>query len=114
MARTKATAGVKAALPATLAPQLATLVGGPTSDPKDWVFEIKFDGYRVLTRVQGDRIQLFTRNGNDWTTKLGRCTRRRVWRADRMAVYGQAARRHRERGACQRITGREVHRHPDR
>lgn len=65
------TRGVEVALPATLAPQLATLVDGPPGDPKDWVFEIKFDGYRLLTRVEGERIQLFTRNGNDWTTKLG-------------------------------------------
>jgi bifunctional non-homologous end joining protein LigD len=63
--------GETAALPAMLAPQLTTLVDGPPSDPQDWIFEIKFDGYRVLTRVQGDRIQLFTRNGNDWTAKLG-------------------------------------------
>lgn len=63
--------GVKATLPATLAPQLATLVDGPPIDKLDWVYEIKFDGYRLLTRVHGDRIQLFTRNGNDWTAKLG-------------------------------------------
>jgi bifunctional non-homologous end joining protein LigD len=62
--------GVKAALPATLAPQLATLVDGPPTDAQGWVFEIKFDGYRLLTRVHADGIQLFTRNANDWTAKL--------------------------------------------
>ena len=62
---------VKAALPAQLAPQLATLAAGPPSDAQDWIFEIKFDGYRLLTRVQGSRIQLFTRNGKDWSAKLG-------------------------------------------
>jgi hypothetical protein len=34
------------------------------------VHEIKFDGYRLLTRVDGADIKLFTRNGNDWTSKL--------------------------------------------
>ncbi len=62
---------VKAALPATLAPELATLVDKPPSTPQDWIFEIKFDGYRMLARVEGKDIKLFTRNGNDWTHKLG-------------------------------------------
>ena len=61
---------IKAALPAKLAPQLATLADGPPPQPQDWVYEIKFDGYRLLTRVEGANIQMFTRNGNDWTSKL--------------------------------------------
>ena len=65
------TAGLeKAALPATLSPELATLVDKPPSAPEDWVFEIKFDGYRLLARVDGKDVRLFTRNGNDWTHKL--------------------------------------------
>jgi bifunctional non-homologous end joining protein LigD len=70
--RSKAPAGaVKAELPVELAPELATLVDQPPSTPADWVFEIKFDGYRMLARVQGKSVQLITRNGNDWTGKLG-------------------------------------------
>ncbi|MDB5851773.1 MAG: ligD [Rhodoferax sp.] len=61
---------VKAALPAKLAPQLATLADSPPSDFEDWAWESKFDGYRLLSRVDGDDVQLFTRNGNDWTSKL--------------------------------------------
>ena len=61
---------VKAVLPATLSPELATLVDAPPSTPEDWVFEIKFDGYRLLARVEGKDVKLFTRNGNDWTHKL--------------------------------------------
>ncbi|MGZ3181734.1 MAG: DNA ligase D [Telluria sp.] len=61
---------VKAALPAMLEPELATLVSEPPVNPQDWLFEIKFDGYRMLARVEGKRIQLITRNGNDWTHKL--------------------------------------------
>jgi len=62
--------GARAAeLPLTLAPQLATLVErAPPGD--DWVYEIKFDGYRVLTRIDDGEVRLFTRNGNDWTAKL--------------------------------------------
>jgi bifunctional non-homologous end joining protein LigD len=63
-------AGAKPAkLPLAFAPQLATLVDRvPPGD--DWVYEIKFDGYRLLARVDGDDVRLFTRNGNDWTAKL--------------------------------------------
>ena len=63
-------AGAKpAALPLALAPQLATLVDQvPSGD--DWIYEIKFDGYRVLARIDGDEVRLFTRNGNDWTARL--------------------------------------------
>jgi bifunctional non-homologous end joining protein LigD len=62
----------KAELPETLAPELATLVDAPPSTPEDWVFEVKFDGYRLLARVEGKSVKLFTRNGNDWTHKLAR------------------------------------------
>ncbi|MDP3819876.1 MAG: DNA ligase D [Burkholderiales bacterium] len=60
----------KADLPASLAPQLATLVATPPEAGSDWFYEIKFDGYRMLARIEGRTIRLFTRNGNDWTAKL--------------------------------------------
>ena len=62
---------VKAALPATLAPELATLVEQPPSKLHEWLFEIKFDGYRMLARIENNSVQLITRNNNDWTGKLG-------------------------------------------
>ncbi len=64
-------AATKVALPATLKPQLATLVDAPPADPDAWLYEIKFDGYRLLARIDGKKVQLFTRNGHDWTHKLG-------------------------------------------
>jgi bifunctional non-homologous end joining protein LigD len=60
---------VKADLPFALFPQLAVLVDEPPKGP-GWVYEVKFDGYRVLARVDGDDVRLFTRNGNDWTSRL--------------------------------------------
>lgn len=60
---------VKAALPAALEPQLATLTASaPAGD--DWVVENKWDGYRVVIRIAKGKAQLLTRNGNDWTAKL--------------------------------------------
>ena len=61
---------VPAALPPTLAPQLATLVAGVPPDPAAWLYEIKFDGYRMLVRSDGSGARLFTRNGHDWTSRL--------------------------------------------
>jgi bifunctional non-homologous end joining protein LigD len=64
---------VKAPLPATFKPQLATLVDGPPPGD-DWLYEIKFDGYRVLARIdrhaKRQPVQMFTRAGNDWTSKF--------------------------------------------
>jgi len=60
------------ALPTSLSPQLATLADAPTGAHSDWIFEIKFDGYRLMARIEDGRIGLFTRNGNDWTAKLER------------------------------------------
>ncbi len=61
---------IKAALPATLAPELATLVSAVPEDGGDWLYEIKFDGYRLMSRLDGQSIQCFTRNGHDWSAKL--------------------------------------------
>lgn len=60
----------KAALPAELQPQLATLVDEPPSDAQNWIFEIKFDGYRMLARAEKGKVRLVTRNGNDWTGRM--------------------------------------------
>ncbi|WP_432261318.1 DNA ligase D [Cupriavidus sp. TMH.W2] len=60
----------RAALPLALAPQLATLVEKPPPDSGAWRYEIKFDGYRLLARVDGKDVRLFTRQGHDWTSKL--------------------------------------------
>ena len=62
--------GIKAALPAALKPQLATLVNTAPAEPNEWLYEVKFDGYRLLARVHKGVAQFFTRNGNDWTGKL--------------------------------------------
>jgi bifunctional non-homologous end joining protein LigD len=59
-----------AALPDLIKPQLATLV--ETAPIGEWRYEIKFDGYRMLARIDNGSVKLFTRNGHDWTAKLPR------------------------------------------
>ncbi|MGC8099350.1 DNA ligase D [Metapseudomonas otitidis] len=66
--RRKAAKPKAAALPTQLKPQLATLVDRPPAG--DWHYEVKFDGYRLLARLDHGQVQLFTRNGHDWTAHL--------------------------------------------
>ncbi len=61
---------VSSGLPHTLSPQLATLVAGPPLDTAEWLYEIKFDGYRMLVRNDTTGACLLTRNGHDWTARL--------------------------------------------
>jgi bifunctional non-homologous end joining protein LigD len=56
-------------LPAKLGPQLATLsTGAPAGG--DWLYEIKFDGYRLMTRIEAGTLKLITRGGHDWSKKM--------------------------------------------
>ena len=58
--------GKKAPMPASIAPVLATLVDrAPAGD--DWLNEIKYDGYRMICRIERRRARLVSRNGKDWT-----------------------------------------------
>ena len=59
----------KAQLPDFVAPMQATAGAAPSG--KDWVHEIKFDGYRIQARVEAGRVRLLSRGGLDWTKKFG-------------------------------------------
>jgi bifunctional non-homologous end joining protein LigD len=47
---------------------LATLVKEPFDD-KSWVFETKWDGFRLVTEKRGRSVTLWSRNGIDVTTR---------------------------------------------
>ena len=86
---------VPAALPRTLEPQLATLVDAAPAHG-EWDYEVKFDGYRILARIDGNTIRLFSRNGRDWTAKLPRQARtlhalglREAWLDGEVVVMGE-------------------------
>lgn len=47
---------------------LATLIDAPFDD-KDWIFETKWDGFRLVARTGGRNGTLYSRNGNDVTRR---------------------------------------------
>lgn len=50
-------------------PMLAFLTNQiPTG--KDWIFEIKYDGYRILSYVEDNKIKLYSRNYTDYSIKF--------------------------------------------
>lgn len=56
-------------LPSFRASQLCTLSKTiPTGD--DWLFEMKFDGYRAQIAISGSEVRVYTRNGHDWTEQF--------------------------------------------
>jgi bifunctional non-homologous end joining protein LigD len=53
-------------LPDKLSPMLAVPAERPP-EGKDWAYEFKWDGIRVLLWIDGGRVRALTRNGNDTT-----------------------------------------------
>jgi len=45
------------------------LASKPQSGP-GWVHEIKHDDYRTIIRRDAAAVRLYTRNANEWTTRL--------------------------------------------
>ena len=51
-------------------PMLATLVAAPPEPDADWVYEVKYDGYRALSALSSGRVAMVTRNGLDLTARF--------------------------------------------
>jgi bifunctional non-homologous end joining protein LigD len=55
-------------MPTAIDPMLATPVDDPFDSP-DWLFEIKWDGYRAIAFIQEGKVRLVSRNQNDLTAQ---------------------------------------------
>ena len=62
-------AAAPAKLPGFIRPQLATLVD-EVPPGKEWLHEVKLDGYRILCRIDHGSVALLTRREQDWTDRF--------------------------------------------
>jgi bifunctional non-homologous end joining protein LigD len=60
---------VPAGLPVRQAPQVSQLAEKPPGGD-GWISEIKFDGYRLTAFLTDGQVQILSRNGLDWTSRL--------------------------------------------
>jgi bifunctional non-homologous end joining protein LigD len=61
-------AAFKSSMPKNVVPMLATLVDEPF-DNGNWIFEIKWDGYRAVAYCTGKNVELISRNLTPFTEK---------------------------------------------
>jgi bifunctional non-homologous end joining protein LigD len=59
----------KAAMPGSAEPNLATLIDKPFTNP-DWIFEVKWDGMRVLSFVRNGKTELRSRRNREVTSQF--------------------------------------------
>src|SRR5437764_5962459 len=59
---------VKRAMPAKIYPMLAESIEKPF-DSDDWLFEIKWDGYRAIAFIENGKTRLVSRNQNELTQR---------------------------------------------
>jgi bifunctional non-homologous end joining protein LigD len=56
-------------LPLFVEPCLATIREEVPKGDK-WVHEIKWDGYRLMVRIEHGQVTILTRRGHDWTDRF--------------------------------------------
>jgi bifunctional non-homologous end joining protein LigD len=75
----------EAPMPRYLEPMKATLATKPFRD-EDWLYEVKWDGYRVEAVVRDGKAELFTRNGNNAETYFPRLLTPTSWISAKEAI----------------------------
>ncbi len=83
------TGATPGAMPQRIDPMLATLATKPFDDP-DWLFEIKWDGFRVQAVVDHGKVRIWTRNLHDAATYFPKLLSPARWiEADEAIVDGE-------------------------
>src|SRR5258706_10816311 len=67
-------------------PMLATLVGEPPVNDRDWAYELKYDGFRAITAIANGEMAIWSRNELDLIPRFPRV-------AEAMARMGGGLRR---------------------
>ncbi|TBA65329.1 non-homologous end-joining DNA ligase [Rhizobium ruizarguesonis] len=65
-------------MPDRIEPCLALLKARPPKGD-DWVYEIKWDGYRLSVHVEPTGIRILTRGGHDWTHRFPAIQQAALW-----------------------------------
>ncbi|TBE06151.1 non-homologous end-joining DNA ligase [Rhizobium ruizarguesonis] len=65
-------------MPDRIEPCLALLKSKPPKGD-DWVYEIKWDGYRLSVHVEPTGIRILTRGGHDWTDRFPAIKQAALW-----------------------------------
>jgi bifunctional non-homologous end joining protein LigD len=60
--------GSKITMPGFVEPMQATRIEEPFND-ESFIYEVKFDGYRIIARIENGNVKLFSRSGLDYTSK---------------------------------------------
>ena len=55
-------------MPDHVEPMLCTLIKEPV-DSEEYIYELKWDGYRIVSRVEGGKVRMNSRSGLDYTSK---------------------------------------------
>ncbi|MEH7904346.1 non-homologous end-joining DNA ligase [Rhizobium laguerreae] len=65
-------------MPDRIEPCLALLKAKPPKGD-DWVYEIKWDGYRLSVHIEPTGIRILTRGGHDWTDRFSAIKQAALW-----------------------------------
>ncbi len=84
-ARIDLSAALETPMPGFIEPMQATLADRAFRDP-DWLFEIKWDGYRLQAHVRDGKVRTFTRNGHDGEAYFPRLLAPPTWIGAREAI----------------------------
>jgi bifunctional non-homologous end joining protein LigD len=57
-------------LPAGFVPPCLPTFARTPPDGPHWAYELKHDGFRFISRRDGDRVRVFSRHGKDWSDKV--------------------------------------------
>lgn len=79
------TAAIETPMSGFIEPMAATLTDRPFRDD-DWLFEVKWDGYRLQAVVEDGRVHTFTRNGKDGEAFFPRLLAPPTWITARQAI----------------------------
>ncbi len=69
-------------------PMLATLVENAFND-KDWIFEVKWDGYRIIAHIEKDLVNLLSRNTQNYNSDFSPIVEELLNIKDKMILDGE-------------------------